>query len=466
MKETIIFFLTIFNKIVLSYYLCYALIYIFFVIASINSMQKERKKSLYRDNFDIVSSKYAFFISILVPCFNEENSIVQNVKSIMNMDYQDFEVIVINDGSKDSSLDTMIENFKLIRTDLKYSLDISCKEIRGVYLSLNYPNLLVVDKLNGGKADALNAGINVSRGDLITTIDADSILERNSLSLVVEPFVYKENVVASCGIVRVANGSTIKNGFLEKVKLQRKYITTCQVLEYIRAFLNARSGFSLFNGLIIISGAFGVFRKDTLVNVGGYTSNTVGEDLDLVIRIHKYYMRNNKSYSIEFVPYTVCWTEAPSDMKSLFNQRTRWHKGLIDAMFGHFKMFLNPKYKIMGLIVFPYYFIFEMFRPIMEVLGILSVTISTFWGLLNFELAVAIVIFSILFAISNSLTAVFCEKLFFERYEKLSDYLWLTFISSIEIFFYRQLVAFDCLYAMLRYKYKKNSWGHVSKKGW
>ena len=307
------------------------------------------------------------------------------MKSLLMLEYPDYEVIVVNDGSKDGTLETLKSAFGLYPIPADIGGQIACQQILGVYRSPDNPSLVVVDKMNGGKADALNAGINVSRCPLFCAIDADSVLEGGALLRVVKPFLDQpEKTVAVGGIIRVANGCEIKAGRVVKIGLPGKWLPLVQTVEYLRAFLFGRSGWDALHSMLVISDAFGVFRKDITIAVGGYRHDTVGEDMELVVRIHRYMREEGKSYDVHFLPDPVCWTEVPDSRKILGRQRNRWQRGLIDTLRIHRKMMFNPRYGRIGLIAFPYFLFFEALTPVLEMAGFIIIPLSYAFGMVDF----------------------------------------------------------------------------------
>ena len=264
-------------------------------------------------------------ISVVVPAFNESASIITSVKAMLQLEYPQYELIVVNDGSADDTLEKLIDAFDMQEFPEAYRARVECAAVKRVYRSTRVGNLRVVDKENGGsKADAANAGVNMCRYPLVCIVDADSVLQPDSLRRVVRPFLEDPTTIAVGGTVRIANGCTVRQGFLEKVGLPRNFLALVQVVEYLRAFLFGRMGWSPINGLLIISGAFGLFHKETLVEAGGYNPKAVGEDMELVLRLHRLMKAKQKPYRITFVPDPVCWTDAPENLRDLKGQRVRW----------------------------------------------------------------------------------------------------------------------------------------------
>lgn len=414
--------------------------------------------------YKMITSAFIPPVSILVPSHNEEKTVVNNIKSLLSIEYSQFEVVVINDGSTDGTLDVLRKAFDLKKIEKPYQERITTQEVKSMYVSGKIPNLTVIDKVNGGKADALNVGINCCKYPLFTAIDADSILEKNSLLKVVRPFIDHPNeVVVTGGIVRVLNGSKVENGYIQEVFLSKSPLAILQTVEYLRAFLFGRMGWSQLNSLLIISGAFGVFKKEVVIQVGGYSADTIGEDMELIMKVHKYMRQEKKDYKIYFVPDPVCWTQAPEDLKSLKGQRIRWHRGLMDSLLNHKEMFLNPKYGSIGMSAIPYFWIVEMFGPLIEVLGYVSVLLSYLLGILNYQFALLFFIFSVLYGVFISIGSVMLEESNFMKYEKVSDYTKMIFYAIIENFGYRQLNSIWRVRAFFGYRRKGNNWGEISR---
>src|SRR3954471_11961114 len=329
-------------------------------------------------------------VSVLAPAYNEEANVVENVRSLLMLDYPLFEVILVNDGSTDRTLGRLVDAFDLRRSARSFEHTLRCKNIREVYESPTYTNLVVVDKQNGGKADALNAGLNLSLYPLFCAIDADSILEPDALLRLVRPFVDAPGVtIAAGGVVRVANGCEIHGGRVHKVQLVRRVLPLMQIVEYLRAFLFGRMGWSTGNSLLVISGAFGLFDKRAAVQAGGYATDTVGEDMELVVRMHRHLRDRQQRYRIGFVPDPICWTEVPESLRVLRRQRTRWQRGLIDTLWRHRGMMGRARYGMVGLVALPGFAIFEMLSPIIELSGYILLPALLLCGYLDPSYAVA-----------------------------------------------------------------------------
>ena len=452
-----------FNEFILYYVLCINMVYFLQLILSAFSLSDYIKKIRYSDYKKFVASENMIPISVLVPAYNEEETIVENIRSLLSLNYPLFEIIVINDGSKDTTLDKIINAFNLRQINQPVRYRINTKKVHGVYKNNDIPNLIVIDKENGGKADALNVGINISKFPVFTAIDADSILESDSLVRVTMPFIENKETLAVGGIVRIANGSTIKGGVIKEVSLPRNRVAMFQIVEYLRAFLTGRMGWDSMGSLLIISGAFGAFKKAEVIEVNGYTVGTIGEDMELVVKLHEYMRKNKRKYSIKFIPDPVCWTQAPERLKDLRSQRRRWQIGLMDSLFKHKKILFNPRYGSIGLIAAPYFWIFEMFGPIVEAIGYVLVPLSYFFGLLNLRFFILFLAASILYGIILSIGAILLEEYTFNKYPSLKQLFKLTLYGILENFGYRQLTVLYRLEGIVKFRKGRHSWGKIKR---
>ncbi len=463
MREILKNIVVYFNMFLLYYVLAINSIYFLQLLLSAFKLYDYLNKMTYSDYRKYTVSDNMIPISILVPAYNEEETIVENIKSLIALNYPTFEVVVINDGSKDKTLENIIKAFdlKVVNQPIRYL--VKTNKIHKVYRNIDIPKLVVIDKENGGKADALNAGINLSRYPVFTSIDADSILDSDSLVRVIMPFIEDQETIAVGGIVRIANGSKIKDGRVEEINLPKNRLAMFQVIEYLRAFLTGRMGWDSIGGLLIISGAFGAFRKNTAVEVGGYANNTIGEDMELVVKLHEYMRRNKRKYKLRFIPDPVCWTQAPEKIKDLRGQRRRWQIGLIDSLFRHKKLLFNHRYGVIGLLAAPYFWIFEMLGPIIEMLGYILIPISYIFGLLNFKYFILFLVSSILYGIVLSIGAVLLEQYTFNKYPSVKQLLRLSLYGILENFGYRQLTTLFRIEGIIKYKKLKHSWGKMKR---
>jgi len=402
-------------------------------------------------------------ISILVPAYNEEATIVTSLHSFLSLHYPDFEIVAINDGSSDKTIDIIIEEFDLIPTTHYGKSFTKTSKVVEVYRSLRYPNLTVIDKENGGKADALNVGLAYARKSIFTAVDADSLLDADALLRVTRRFKEDDNMIAIGGTIRVLNNASLESGKVTALHNPKKWIERFQVIEYIRAFYIGRASLSHFNMQLIISGAFGIFKRDPVIEVGGYRSDTVGEDMELVVRLHRWAHEKKRPYSIQYSMDSVCWTQVPNDWKTLLKQRNRWQRGLIETLINHHKMFLNPKYGRIGMIAMPYFWFFEALTPLIEISGYFLMVFFWLTGTLNKEFALLFLALAILGGSLSSLTAFTIEVFMPNRYADIGARLVLMFTSIIENFGYRQLITFERLKGSLQVWQKKGKWGEMKR---
>ncbi|NIM01962.1 MAG: glycosyltransferase [Acidobacteria bacterium] len=454
-----------FNAFVLVYFLLLNTSYLLLFLLSLRGVFRFVRRTFFSDYRQIMQSEMTWPISILVAAHNEEKTIVETVRSLRMVNYSEFEIIVINDGSTDGTLKRLVEAFELSRLDKVYKREIATRAVRGVYGSLDH-NITVVDKEQGGKPDALNAGINVSRYPLFCSIDADSVIEDNALLRVVKPFMeHPDETVAAGGIVRIVNGCQVREGRVVQIELPDKPLPVFQVIEYLRAFLSGRVGWSVLRSLLIISGAFGVYRKKEVIEIGGYGLDTDTEDLDLVVRLHRHMRENQRKYRVVFVPDPVCWTEVPENLTVLRRQRARWHRGLVQSLWAHKRILCNPRYGTLGTVAFPHAFFFEMLGPLIEVLGYIAVIISFLLGILNLQFFLLFFAVAVLYGVFLSIAAVLLEEISFRRYPGWIDLSKLIVFGILENFGYRQLLALFKLKALWDVLRRRRGWGEMDREG-
>jgi len=439
--------------------------YILLIIFSyIHTKQSRQKEDIFELSGLFGTNLYRS-VSILAPAYNEEQSVIDSTRSLLNLEYSDYEVIVINDGSKDKTLERLIDHFKMHKVSRHIPPLLDCKPIKNIYGSRKHPNLIVVDKDNGKKADALNAGINVSRKDLICAVDSDSILESDVLIRMIMAFTEDQKTIAVGGVVRVANGCTFRHGVVQTIRTPKSYFGRIQCVEYLRSFLFGRTGWDYLNSLLIISGAFGVFDRKAVINAGGYLHNTVGEDMELVVRLHRYHKDRNIPYRIRFLPEPVCWTEVPEDARTLSRQRNRWQRGLADTLYRHRTMIFNPKYGRHGMLAMPFFLIVELLSPVIEIAGYLIFIFSFLIGAINFNFFLLFLCSAILLGVIMSVLAILIEELTFRRYDKMRDVAILVCYAFIENFGYRQIHAWWRFRGLMGYLRGNIEWGEMKRSG-
>jgi biofilm PGA synthesis N-glycosyltransferase PgaC len=458
-----------FINLVFIFTLIIIVLYVLLGIFSSLALRTYLRKNSYVDYNMVADSPLSPSVSIIAPAFNEEKSIVNNVKTLLALHYRNYEVMVVNDGSTDNTFKLIKENFDLVKVDYFFSYRIKCAEIRGIYKSTNpaFRRLTVVDKENAGnKSDAINAGLNICKNDLLVTIDADSIIEPDALSKLVKPFLEEKDkkVIGTGGVIRVLNSCEVENGKVKQVNLPKKFLPRLQVLEYTRAFLLGRMAWSKLDGLMLISGAMGMFDRETMIKVGGYDSSVIGEDMEVVLRMRKYMADQKKKYIVTYIPDPLCWTEVPEDLKSLQQQRTRWTRGLIDSLVKHKDIFFNSKYGKLGMLGYPFWFIFEWLAPLAAFSGILYTIFLIIVGSMNWSFFLLLTAFIYSFSIALSTWSVLFEEITFHKYRRKRDVVRLVLTSFIEPFMYIILAWFS-VKGNIQHIFKKGGWGTIKRNG-
>ena len=455
------------SGITLAYFVALNVIYAGFTLVAWRRLTQHLRATDVMPVEEILTSALTPGVSVLVPAYNEASGIVPSVRSLLDLRYPQHEVVVVNDGSKDDTLERLIEAFDLkpVRKALRSSAPSA--RVKQVYASRRHPNLVVVDKENGGgKAGALNAALNAASLPFVCAIDADAVLEPDALLQVAQPILDDpELVVATGGIVRIVNGCVLRNGLVVDVRLPKKNIAAVQVLEYFRAFLVGRVGWSSINALLIISGAFGLFRRSLVEEVGGWDTNAIGEDIELVVRLHKRLKQLDQPYRVAFVPDPVCWTEAPETLRVLSRQRRRWQRGLGQTLWFHRDLIGNPKYGTLGLVAVPYFLFFEFLSPIIELFGPPFVIVWFALGRLSLTFFAAFMVVAILLGFLLSVAALALEEINFRRHRRGRELVRLVFLAAFENVGYRQINALWRFMAYIDLIRKREGWGDMQKRG-
>lgn len=461
-------FIEILNVAIFIYGIAITSAYMILAVFSARALHLYLRKNKFIDHNVTLVSNFAPSVSLIAPAFNEEATIVENIRSLMSIHYNNFEIIIVNDGSKDNTLQAAIDAYSLQKVDFFVNKKIQSQKIKGVYKSSNkaYKKLVVVDKDNGGKSDALNAGINIAQFDLIAAIDVDCIIEQDAILKMVKPFMEeKHKVIAAGGVIRIANSCQIEDGRLIKANVPKSIVPRFQVIEYLRAFLMGRMAWSKLNGLLLISGALGVFDKKIVVACGGYNHNTVGEDMELVVRMRRYMADNGLDYKVVYIPDPLCWTEAPNDYQVLARQRNRWMRGTMETLWNHKKLFFNPKYGLLGVLSYPFWFFFEWLAPIIEFLGLIYFLFLVAIGYSNWHFYLILFAAVYTFAIMISITALVFEEFSYRQYEKLSDIFKLIGTLITEPLIYHPRSAWWSLRGNLDKMKGKQAWGDMKRTG-
>jgi cellulose synthase/poly-beta-1,6-N-acetylglucosamine synthase-like glycosyltransferase len=444
----------------------YAGCYIFQLLSAFIEVRRTLRQGKSVTPWWLLTSKVNLPISICVPAYNEEKSIVESTRSLLGLHYPDFEVIIANDGSKDNTLKVMTEAFDLKPVRRVYPHSVPCAKIRGVYASARYSRLTVVDKENGRRADAINAALNLARNPLVCVVDADSMLEPDALLRLVRPFILEpEEMVAAGGKIRVVNGCEIRSGHVVKVGLASRLVPLFQTIEYIRSFQIARLSWSRIQSVMIVSGAFGLFKRDLVLKVGGYFHATVGEDFELVVRIHRYCHDHKIRYKICYLPDPVCWTEVPPNLKILRSQRVRWARGMLEVLWRHRGMIFRPKYGLPGVYGLGYFFIFDAVGPFFEGLGYIVIPTCWLLGVLNTQFFLAFMGLLFIFGVFVSVGSLFLEELGSTEKSSPKDLAILTLCAFAENFGYRQLNTLWRIEGWWHFLQKKQGWGTMTRAG-
>ncbi|GAA4941325.1 glycosyltransferase [Algibacter agarivorans] len=463
--------LQILHFIFFGYAFAAILSYIILSIISGKETIEYSKKRSFVNYKDILSSTISPSITIIAPAYNESLNVVENVRSLLSNHYVNYSVIIVNDGSNDDSLERLIAAYDLEKTEYIINEKIKTQPLRaGVFKSKNpaFEKLMVVDKENGGKADALNMGLNMSKSKYVACIDVDCLLLEDALQKLIKPFLdeTETKVIAAGGVIRIANSCVIKGGKLMDINLPKSLLVKSQILEYLRAFLLGRMAWSRLNGLLVISGAFGILDKEIAITVGGYDTETVGEDMEIIVRMRRYMEEKNEKYRVSYIPDPLCWTEAPDSYKIFVSQRNRWTRGTIETLKKHRKIGFNRKYGSFGLVSYPYWLIFERLAPIIELVGLIYFIILIILQEVKWEYAISFLILSYLFSVVFSLIAIYSEELTFHQYKKKGTGLKLVLLSALEPFALHPFILYAAIKGNYDYYFNKNKkWGHMVRKG-
>lgn len=418
-----------------------------------------------RDYATVARSELSTPISMVVPAYDEEPVIVESVRSLLASNYRELEVVVVNDGSKDGTLARLVEAFGMIEIERVPRARLQTQPVRAVYGSAVEPRLVVVDKENGGKADALNAGLCHARFPLFCAVDSDTVLDRDALARLVWQFQQAPETVGVGGIVRIANGSSVQDARVVDVRTPRRLLVNLQIVEYLRAFLTGRTGWSRLGMLLIVSGAFGLFRRQTVIDAGGYDTTTVGEDAELVFRLHRHCRERGEPYKISFIADPVCWTEAPADVATLARQRDRWQRGLVESLWRHRRMVGRPRYGVVGTVAMPYFLLFEALGPLIELIGYVIVPTAWALGALDPVFALTWLTLAMTYGLVFSFGALRIEELAFQRYRRWRCLARLIVAAFVENFGYRQWNTLVRARACWRLVRGSRGWGEMARSG-
>lgn len=409
--------------------------------------------------------EYYVPVTIVVPAYNEEVTIVSTIRSLLSLEYKLYEIIIVDDGSKDETAKELRETFHMQQIARPIRKMLPCQPELAVYETHEYKvPITLICKKNGGKADALNMGINASKYPYFVCMDADSVLQYDSLEKIVRPVIEDGNVVAVGGAVRPCNGAQIQNGRVIAYRMPKKMLPCMQVLEYDRSFLAARILFDRFNGSIIISGAFGLFKKSTVIDAGGYDSTTMGEDMELVVKLHVFCREHGIPYRIRYATDAICWTQAPESLSDLRKQRRRWHIGLYESLTHHRRILANPKYGMVGFISYIYFLIYELLSPYIELFGVFTVALAFAVDLINVPFMILFFLIYVAYSAILSLTAFFARIHTIDLKLTFTDTLKAIGLCALEVSCLRFILAWVRATSLLGYRKKGRSWGQIQRK--
>ena len=435
-----------------------------FLSVAVGSSELFKKKQQYR-MMNAIENNYFIPISIIVPAYNEEVTVTDTVKSLLALDYKVYEIIVVDDGSTDDTSKVMIEQFQMEPVRMPIRRQLRCQQEEFVYeAKVRNVHISLIRKKNGGKSDALNMGINASRYPYFICIDADSVLQHDSLKKVALPLLENENVVAVGGSVRPSNGAVIENSRVVSYRLPKSLLGSMQTLEYDRSFLASRILLDKFNGALIISGAFGLFQKQVVIEAGGYDQSTMGEDMELVVKLHEYCTANDIPYLIKYATDAICWSQVPESLRDLMKQRKRWHIGLFQSLWMHRRLIANPKFGPVSFISYTYFLLYELLSPYIEVFGLISVALALLLDMLNIRFALLFMGIYAVFGAVMSLTSFFARTQTLDLKLSFLDVLKAIGLCFFEVTLLRAILSFTRFFSLFGYRNKKRNWGKVKRK--
>ena len=449
---------------ILVYFLAVNGFYLVLLFGAVPELVKRVHLMRGESSWRMLSSPVAPRVAILAPAHNEAATVAESVRALLTMHYPNLEVVIANDGSSDETLEVLTREFHLVPIHPIYRRVVPTSTVRGLYRSTLHPDLVVVDKDQGGKADALNAALNVASAELVCAIDADTVIEPDALQLLVRPFIDREDVLAAGATVRVANGSDVRGGRVRSVHAPRRPLAGFQAVEYLRAFLFGRVGWNRLGGNLVISGAFGLFRRAALLDAGGY-GHVIAEDMELVARLRRRSYEAGTPHRVEFIPDPVAWTEVPERIRTLARQRDRWHRGLTQNLRSNAHVILNPRYRALGLVVYPYFAFVEWFGPIVEATGLLGIVLGLAVGAIDVPFAVLFFLIAYGLAAVLSVFTMCLEEITFRRYGSVTDRVVLLGWALLEQLGYRQLTVLFRLRGLARYVRGRRDWGVMERRG-
>ena len=450
---------------ILFYFLILNTFYAALLVAAGRYQRWKKRVGWHQDLQRLLGSRIAPTLSVLAPAYNEEATVSQSVRALLTLQYPNLEVVVINDGSSDETLELLTRDFSLEPASVIHARRLDSAAVRAIYRSRTFPELLVVDKENGGKADSLNSGLDVAAGELVCAIDADTLIEPDALLKMVQPFLLRDDVIATGGTLRVVNGSEVRDGRVVTARVPANPLAGCQTVEYLRAFLFGRMGWNLMGGNLIISGAFGLFRREAVVEAGGYMHDSVGEDMELVVRMRREAMDRGLPHQVISIPDPVAWTEVPESLRTLGRQRDRWHRGLSDVMWRFRGMVFRPRYGTVGTVVVPFFLLVELLGPVIEAVGLIGLGLALLLGAVNWQFALLFFLVAYGYGLLLNMFTLLLADLGERRYPRLADRSRLVLWMFVESLIYRPVTVIWRLKGIWGYFRGKKEWGTMTRRG-
>jgi cellulose synthase/poly-beta-1,6-N-acetylglucosamine synthase-like glycosyltransferase len=448
---------------VIGYFLLGGLFYLLQLSIASREVSRRFRTGRGEDLMRLLSAEFLPRITVLVPAYNESATIEQTVRSLLTLHYPQLEIVVVDDGSTDDTLDRLRVTFELSEVPLPYDTVIPTRPVSAILRSHLHENLLVLSKENGGKSDALNAGLSLASGELVCAVDGDTILHVESLQRLVLPFLADEDTVAAGATIRVANGCTFKDGRVDQEHAPKRFLPAIQTVEYLRSFQFGRMGWNLMGGNIIISGAFGLFRRRAMIHAGGY-ARTVGEDVEMIIRIRRRQLERGLPGTVVFVPDPIAWTQVPENLRDLGRQRDRWHRGLAEALWRHRAVFGRRRYGSLGMVLLPAFTLIELFAPVVEAFGLALLPLAIYLDAVQWSFALLLLLSAVVFMTFLSTFAVVLEVYTFDRFADGKDWLILCGSAAVENVGYRQLTVLWRLRGLIGFLLGQSHWGERTRK--
>ncbi len=434
------------------------------IVSAIVELRRLRQRDRHQVWRRVLASPLAPKISVLVPAYNEEVTVTETVTSLLALSYANLEIVVINDGSPDRTAEVLIEQFDLRSVHPIFQKLVPTADVRNIYRSSREPRLVLIDKNNGGKADSLNAGVNIASGDLVCAIDADTLVAPDALQQLVAPFITRSDVVAAGGTVRLTNDSPVRGARVTELVVPKKPLPALQAVEYVRAFIVGRLGWNPLGGNLIISGAFGLFKRSAVLEAGGYEHSSIGEDMELIVRLRRYGYEHNQPARVEFLPDPVAWTEAPESLRVLARQRNRWQRGLMDVLIRHRKMIFNYRYGSAGMLAMPFFFVVEFLSPLVEAVSLTLLLVGLLAGLVD---PASLLMLGAAYGFGAAITimTLWFDEVAFRSYPKARYRIKLAFYAIAEQVIYRQLTIVWRLWGVRLFLAGRTEWGQQVRKG-